>query len=51
LTTTRKIGNFIDGSRVHEPTWLESAAAQNKPFVLNYVTNRSARDIDHNDRD
>jgi len=30
---------------VQEPAWLESAAAQNKPFVLNYVTNYGARNI------
>jgi len=41
----KKIGNVIDGARVHEPAWLESFNATNKPFVLNYVTNHGARGI------
>jgi len=41
----KKIGNVIDGARVHEPAWLESFDEPDKPFVLNYVTNHGARDI------
>jgi glycosyltransferase involved in cell wall biosynthesis len=44
----KKIGNVIDGARVHEPAWLEAESVQNKPFVLNYVTNHGARDITRN---
>ncbi len=43
----KKIGNVINGARVHEPAWLEAASMHNKPFVLNYVTNHGARDILH----
>ena len=42
----KKIGNRIDGVDVVEPAWLEQAVVDdNKPFVLNYVTNHGARDI------
>ena len=41
----KKISNVIDGARVHEPAWLESFSEDNRPFVLNYVTNHGARDI------
>ena len=44
----KKIGNVINGARVHEPSWLEAASMHNKPFVLNYVTNHGARDIARN---
>lgn len=39
-----KIGNFIDKAEVHAPAWLDR---ENKPFVLNYVTNHGARDNTH----
>lgn len=38
----KKIGNVIDGARVEEPDWLDR---DDRPFVLNYVTNHGARDI------
>lgn len=41
----KKIGNVIEGARVEEPAWLER---EDKPFVLNYVTNHGARDITRN---
>jgi len=36
----RKIGNRIDGARVHPVQWLDR---QPRPFVLSYVTNHGAR--------
>jgi glycosyltransferase involved in cell wall biosynthesis len=41
----KKIGNVIDGARVHEPAWLETFNESNRPCVLNYVSNHGARDI------
>lgn len=45
----KKIGNRINGVEVVEPAWLEqSINDEDKPFVLNYVTNHGARDIARN---
>jgi len=45
----KKIGNCINGVEVVEPAWLEqSISDEDKPFVLNYVTNHGARDIARN---
>jgi glycosyltransferase involved in cell wall biosynthesis len=45
----KKIGNRINGIEVVEPAWLEQNAANDeRPFVLNYVTNHGARDIARN---
>ena len=42
----KKIGNRINGVNVVEPAWLEHARFnEDRPFVLNYVTNHGARDI------
>lgn len=38
----KKIGNIIDDIRIEEPGWLDR---DDKPFVLNYVTNHGARDL------
>ena len=38
----KKIGKIIDGARVEEPGWLDR---DDKPFVLNYLTNHGARDL------
>ena len=40
----RKIGNLINEVRVQEPAWLDR---EDKPFVLNYVSNHGARDFTH----
>jgi glycosyltransferase involved in cell wall biosynthesis len=45
----KKIGNRVHGVEVVEPAWLEQVSARDdRPFVLNYVTNHGARDIARN---
>jgi glycosyltransferase involved in cell wall biosynthesis len=41
----KKIGQSINGIRVHEPRWLVRYESTVRPFVLVYVTNHGARDI------